>query len=97
MDFKKRLEELKSFAGTFDAAHDGAVLCYETLKTSKIMLDDLMAGKYDTKDLLDLYTKLIGCEIEVSLKNLQSKMTPSTSHAEELQLLKVRKKLNNLS
>lgn len=97
MSFKKRLDELKT-KNYSEVAVEGAELCHETLKTSKAILDDVMGwGNYDSKDLLDLYSKLVGCEVEVSLKKIYSKKSQSSDDLETLQLINARKKLNNLS
>jgi len=97
MFFKKRIDELKSINHS-DAAVEGAELCHETLKTSKAILDDVMGtGQYDSKDLLDLYSKLVSCEIEVNLKKIYLKSSQSKEDLEALQVINARKKLNNLS
>lgn len=97
MIFKDRLNELKKINNS-EVAIEGAELCYDTLKTSKAILDDLIGdGKYDSKDLLELYSKLVGCEVECSLKKIYSKTTRTDDDLDKLQLINVRKKLNNLS
>lgn len=101
MKFKERLEELKHLQekkDIFRYAADGATLCYETLKTSKLILEDIMgSGNYDAKDVLDVYAKLVGCEIESSLKELQDQFKSRAEDIDLNQILQLKKKINNLS
>jgi len=98
MSFKDRVSELSNNSGILEYAADGASLCYETLKTCKIILEDLMGpGGYTAKDLIDLYPRLVTCEIEIALKEKQKKVLNQTDTIESLNFLQTKKKLNGPS
>ncbi len=98
MSFKDRLKELENSSGAMIFAKEGAELCYETLKTCKAILEDLMgSGNFTSQDLLDLYPKVISCEIEVALKEQQKKVLNKTDSVDSLNLLQTKKKINNIS
>lgn len=99
MTFKDRMKELENASGVLAYAKEGAGLCYETLKTCKVILEDLMgAGNYTAEDLLDLYPRLISCEIEVALKEQQKKVLAKPDEGlDALTFLQHKKKINNIS
>lgn len=97
--FKSRLSELENLSGALAYAKEGAQLCHETLKTCKVILEDLMGpGNFTAQDILDLYPRLVSCEIEVALKEQQKKiLNKSETDIDSLNLLQQKKKINNLS
>jgi hypothetical protein len=96
--FKDRLVELEKKTDYLIYAKEGASLCYETLKTCKVILEDLMGpGNFNAQDVLDLYPKLISCEIEVALREQQKKVLNKTDDLESLTFLQNKKKINNIS
>jgi hypothetical protein len=99
MSFKDRLSELSELSGALAYAKEGAQLCHETLKTCKIILEDLMGpGNFSAQDVLNLYPRLVGCEIEVALKEQQKKILNKTeTDIDSLTLLQNKKKINNIS
>lgn len=99
MEFKKRLLELENNKDTVPQAMGGAKLCYETLKTCKAILVDVMGDSsfVSIKDILELYPKLVGCEIEVAMQELKQNMSSVTSNEALGQMLLNRKKINDMS
>jgi hypothetical protein len=99
MSFKDRLSELSELSGALAYAKEGAQLCHETLKTCKIILEDLMGpGNFSAQDVLNLYPRLVSCEIEVALKEQQKKILNKTeTDIDSLTLLQNKKKINNIS
>ncbi len=99
MTFKDRMKELENASGVLAYAKGGAELCYETLKTCKVILEDLMgAGNFTAADILDLYPRVVSCEIEVALKEQQKKvLAKSDEGLDALTLLQHKKKINNIS
>ena len=96
--FKDRLTELEGKTDYLTYAKEGASLCHDTLKTCKAILEDLMGpGNFTTQDLLDLYPRLVTCEIEIALKEQQKKVLNKTDDLETLTFLQSKKKINNIS